>query len=55
MHRQQEEEQLRTKQIAAPDGFGRDPEVGIEAAKLYRSVNGREPDYYEKASLISFI
>lgn len=43
------------KAIAAPDGFGRDPQVGAEAAKLYRAVNGREPDYYEKASLISFI
>jgi hypothetical protein len=43
------------KPIVAPDGFGRNPEVGVQAEKLYRALHGRAPDYYEKASLISFI
>jgi hypothetical protein len=43
------------KSIVAPDGYGEKPGVGVEVAQLYRTLYGREPDRYEKASLISFI
>jgi hypothetical protein len=43
------------KPIVAPDGYGVKPAVGVEVAQLYKSLYGREPDHYEKASLISFI
>jgi hypothetical protein len=43
------------KPIVAPDGYGRDPKVGLELDQLYRSLYGRDADHYEKASLVSFI
>jgi hypothetical protein len=43
------------KSIVAPDGYGEKPEVSVEVARLFKAVNGREPDRYEKASLISFV
>jgi uncharacterized protein DUF1553/uncharacterized protein DUF1549 len=43
------------KSIVAPDGYGEKPEVGLEVAQLYKTLYGREPDRYEKASLVSFL
>jgi hypothetical protein len=43
------------KPIVAPDGYGEKPEINAEVAKLFKAVNGREPDRYERASLVSFV
>jgi len=43
------------KPIVAPDGYGEDPQVSVDADKLFRALNGRSPDRYEKVSLVSFV
>jgi hypothetical protein len=43
------------KPIVAPEGFGENPQVGVNVEQLYRTLYGRTPDRYEKAALISFI
>jgi hypothetical protein len=43
------------KPIVAPEGFGENPQVGVNVDELYRTLYGRSPDRYEKAALISFI
>jgi hypothetical protein len=43
------------KPIVAPDGFGEDPQVSVDADRLFRALNGRSPDRYEKVSLVSFV
>jgi hypothetical protein len=42
------------KKIVAPDGYGENPQVGIEVDKLYQTLYGRSPDRYEKVALVSF-
>jgi Protein of unknown function (DUF1553)/Protein of unknown function (DUF1549) len=43
------------KPIVAPDGYGQDPQVGVDLDKLYQTLYGRGADRYEKASLVSYI
>jgi hypothetical protein len=42
------------KKIVAPDGYGENPQVGVEVDKLYQTLYGRSPDRYEKVALVSF-
>jgi hypothetical protein len=43
------------KPIVAPDGYGENPQVGVEVDKLFQVLYGRGADRYEKASLVSYI
>jgi hypothetical protein len=41
--------------IVAPDGYGENPQVGVEVDKLFKTLRGRSADRYEKASLVTYI
>ncbi len=43
------------KTIVAPDGYGENPQVGVELDQLYQTLYGRSADRYEKAALVSFV
>ena len=43
------------KKIVAPDGYGENPQVGVELDQLYQTLYGRSADRYEKAALVSFV
>jgi hypothetical protein len=43
------------KPIVAPDGYGKNPQIGVELDQLYQTLYGRSADRYEKASLVSYI
>ena len=42
------------KKIVAPDGYGENPQVGVEVDQLYQTLYGRSPDRYEKVALVTF-
>jgi len=43
------------KPVAAPDGYGEDPQVAVRVDQLFKTLYGREADRYERASLVTFI
>ncbi|MEO8153933.1 MAG: DUF1549 and DUF1553 domain-containing protein [Rhizobacter sp.] len=55
------QEALTRKQLAAgkklntPEGFGVRPEVNTQIEKFYKTVYKREPDRFEKASLVKYL
>jgi len=43
------------KPIVAPDGFGDNPQVGVDVDQLFETLYGRTADRYEKASLVTYL